>query len=171
MAFGRWIGSSKPARTSQHPFYSIFRRVLTAKPRMAPIMKPASPSETTSDRTAIIHQAFWLECLTLAWMTVEPGVAIASGIAANSLTLVAFGIDSVIELASGGILDLAPYGRTPARADVRRQRRAKSITHQRCFAVRPCHLRCRKRWLEALDTPRRGVLAARSHPMRAGYAY
>jgi divalent metal cation (Fe/Co/Zn/Cd) transporter len=71
---------------------------------MAPIMKLASPSETTSDRTAMIHQAFWLEYLTLAWMTVEAAVAIASGIAANSLTLVAFGIDSVIELASAGIL-------------------------------------------------------------------
>jgi hypothetical protein len=37
-------------------------------------------------------------------MTVEAVVAIASGIAANSLTLVAFGIDSAIELASAGIL-------------------------------------------------------------------
>jgi divalent metal cation (Fe/Co/Zn/Cd) transporter len=71
---------------------------------MAPIMKLASPSETTSDRTGMIHQAFWLEYLTLAWMTVEVAVAVASGIAANSLTLVAFGIDSIIELASAGIL-------------------------------------------------------------------
>ena len=52
----------------------------------------------------MIHQAFWLEYATLAWMTVEAAVAIASGIAANSLTLVAFGIDSVIELASAGVL-------------------------------------------------------------------
>ena len=52
----------------------------------------------------MIHQAFWLEYLTLAWMTVEAAVAIASGICANSLTLVAFGIDSTIELASAGIL-------------------------------------------------------------------
>ena len=33
----------------------------------------------------MIHQAFWLEYLTLAWMTVEAAVAIASGICANSL--------------------------------------------------------------------------------------
>ena len=52
----------------------------------------------------MIHQAFWLEYLTLACMTVEAAVAIASGICANSLTLVAFGIDSTIELASAGIL-------------------------------------------------------------------
>jgi divalent metal cation (Fe/Co/Zn/Cd) transporter len=67
-------------------------------------MSNASPSKTTHDRTALINQAFWLEYLTLAWMSVEATVAIASGIAANSLTLVAFGIDSVIELASAGIL-------------------------------------------------------------------
>jgi divalent metal cation (Fe/Co/Zn/Cd) transporter len=37
-------------------------------------------------------------------MAVEAAVAIASGIAARSLTLVAFGLDSVIELASTGVL-------------------------------------------------------------------
>ena len=58
----------------------------------------------TNNRPAMIRQAFLLEYLTLAWMTVEAAVAIASGIAANSLTLVAFGIDSVIELASAGVL-------------------------------------------------------------------
>ena len=67
-------------------------------------MSVASSNKTTGDRTAMIRQAFWLEYLTLAWMTVEAAVAIASGIAANSLTLVAFGFDSVIELASAGIL-------------------------------------------------------------------
>ncbi len=67
-------------------------------------MSIASQNETTRDRTATIHQAFWLEYLTLACMTVEAAVAVASGIAANSLTLVAFGIDSIIELASAGLL-------------------------------------------------------------------
>ena len=67
-------------------------------------MSIAGQNETIRDQTVMIHQAFWLEYLTLAWMTVEAAVAIASGIAANSLTLVAFGIDSVIELASAGIL-------------------------------------------------------------------
>ena len=37
-------------------------------------------------------------------MAVEAAVAIASGIAARSVTLVAFGLDSVIELASAGVL-------------------------------------------------------------------
>ncbi len=37
-------------------------------------------------------------------MTVEAAVAVASGIAAHSITLIAFGLDSVIELASAGVL-------------------------------------------------------------------
>ena len=83
---------------------TILKWALTAKFRKAPIVSITSREETTRDRIAMIHQAFWLEYLTLAWMTVEATVAIASGIVANSLTLVAFGIDSVIELASAGIL-------------------------------------------------------------------
>jgi divalent metal cation (Fe/Co/Zn/Cd) transporter len=37
-------------------------------------------------------------------MTIEAAVAIAAGVAAGSLVLVAFGLDSVIELASAGVL-------------------------------------------------------------------
>ena len=40
----------------------------------------------------------------MAWMVVEAGVAIAAGIAAASIALVAFGLDSVIELFSAAIV-------------------------------------------------------------------
>jgi hypothetical protein len=40
----------------------------------------------------------------LAWLMIEATVAIGSGIAADSLTLTAFGIDSLIELASANVL-------------------------------------------------------------------
>ena len=52
----------------------------------------------------MVRQAFRLEYLTLLWMTVEAAVGIGAGIAAGSLTLVAFGFDSVIELASAIVL-------------------------------------------------------------------
>jgi len=52
----------------------------------------------------MIQQAFRLEYITLAWMVIEAAVAIGSGIAAESLTLTAFGIDSLIELASAAVL-------------------------------------------------------------------
>lgn len=62
-------------------------------------------SETsTSDRVTLIHAAFTIEYVTIAWMAIEAAVAIASAVAANSLTLLAFGIDSLIELASAGVL-------------------------------------------------------------------
>ena len=55
-------------------------------------------------RDAAIHSAFRLEYLTLAWMTVEAAVGIGAGVAAGSLALIAFGSDSLIELASAGVL-------------------------------------------------------------------
>ena len=57
-----------------------------------------------SDRLPLIREAFRLEWLTIGWMTVEAVVAIAAGATAGSLVLIAFGLDSVIELASAGVL-------------------------------------------------------------------
>jgi len=57
-----------------------------------------------ADRLPLIREAFRLEWLTIGWMTVEAVVAIGAGIKAGSLVLVAFGLDSVIEIASAGVL-------------------------------------------------------------------
>lgn len=57
-----------------------------------------------AERAALIRRAFRLEWITLSWMTIEAAVAIAAGLAASSITLIAFGIDSVIELLSAGLL-------------------------------------------------------------------
>src|SRR5689334_20173834 len=59
---------------------------------------------TSTDRQSLVRHAFRLEWSTIGWMTVEAVVAIASGVAAGSLVLLAFGLDSVIELASAGVL-------------------------------------------------------------------
>jgi divalent metal cation (Fe/Co/Zn/Cd) transporter len=48
-------------------------------------------------RRGLVRRGIALEILTLAWMSVEAGVAVAAGIAAGSVALMAFGIDSVIE--------------------------------------------------------------------------
>ena len=55
-------------------------------------------------RAVLIRHAFRLEWLSIAWMVIEGVVAIGAGISAHSLLLVAFGIDSVIELASACVL-------------------------------------------------------------------
>jgi divalent metal cation (Fe/Co/Zn/Cd) transporter len=64
------------------------------------------PATTPPDaaRAPFIAQAFRLEWVTVAWMTIESMVAIGAGIAAHSISLTAFGIDSLIELASAGVL-------------------------------------------------------------------
>lgn len=40
----------------------------------------------------------------MAWMTAEAAVAITAGVAAGSIALVGFGLDSVIEFAAAGIV-------------------------------------------------------------------
>ena len=57
-----------------------------------------------SDRLRLIREALWLEWITIGWMTIEAVVAIAAGVTAGSLVLIAFGLDSVIELGSAGVL-------------------------------------------------------------------
>ncbi len=51
-----------------------------------------------------IRTALRLEIITIAWMVIEAAVAIGAGIIARSLLLVAFGIDSTIELASAVVV-------------------------------------------------------------------
>src|SRR5205814_1028145 len=58
----------------------------------------------TDARIVLVRQAFWLEWITIAWMVIEAVVAISAGITAHSITLLAFGLDSIIELISAGVL-------------------------------------------------------------------
>src|SRR5712691_1282249 len=58
----------------------------------------------SAGRASLIRQAFLLEWITLAWMVIEAAVAIVSGVLAHSITLLTFGIDSLIELVSAGVL-------------------------------------------------------------------
>jgi divalent metal cation (Fe/Co/Zn/Cd) transporter len=51
-----------------------------------------------------IHLALRLEALTIAWMIVEAAAAIGAGVVARSVLLLAFGVDSIIELLSAGVL-------------------------------------------------------------------
>ena len=55
-------------------------------------------------RAELIRAAFRLEWFTVAWMVVEAVVALASGLMARRISLIAFGVDSLIELASAGVL-------------------------------------------------------------------
>ncbi len=57
-----------------------------------------------ANRTAQVRLGVWLEIITVVWMVIEAAISIGAGLIAGSLLLIAFGLDSVIELASGVIL-------------------------------------------------------------------
>lgn len=64
----------------------------------------AVPLTTAPGRARAVRAGVRIEVVTVAWMAVEAAVAIGAGVAARSALLTAFGFDSVIELASGGVL-------------------------------------------------------------------
>src|ERR1700756_2695442 len=64
------------------------------------------PAKTarSRERSDDLRLALLLTYITLAWMTVEGAAALLLGWASKSLLLEAFGIDSIIELFSAGVL-------------------------------------------------------------------
>ncbi|MDE3088386.1 MAG: cation transporter [Chloroflexota bacterium] len=63
-------------------------------------METSGPSQ----RLAALQSGIRLEVITAIWMTLEGAIAISAGVIAGSVLLIAFGLDSVIELISGGVL-------------------------------------------------------------------
>ena len=61
-------------------------------------------SMRASSRDADIRLALLLTYITIGWMTIEGAAALVLGWASKSLLLEAFGIDSIIELFSAGVL-------------------------------------------------------------------
>src|SRR5207245_10270949 len=55
-------------------------------------------------RPRLVRRARTLSILSIGWMTVEAGVAIAAALAAGSVALLGFGLDSLIELASASTI-------------------------------------------------------------------
>ena len=64
----------------------------------------ASKNLALESRARDLQRALLLTYITLAWMTIEGAAALLLGWASKSLLLEAFGIDSLIELFSGGVL-------------------------------------------------------------------
>lgn len=58
----------------------------------------------SGSRAALVRRGLRLEYLTVGWNLVEGLVSVAAAIAARSVALLAFGIDSFVETFSGGIL-------------------------------------------------------------------
>jgi divalent metal cation (Fe/Co/Zn/Cd) transporter len=76
-------------------------------------------AELTLDRQQIAHRGKRLEYFTIGWNTLEGVVAVVAGALAGSISLVGFGVDSFIEVASGA----AVLWRMSVDADVHRRER------------------------------------------------
>jgi divalent metal cation (Fe/Co/Zn/Cd) transporter len=76
------------------------------------------------DRAALVRRGQALSRVTLAYNTLEGLASIVAGVAAGSISLVGFGIDSVIEVSSS----LAALWRLRADAAVERRARVEAIT-------------------------------------------
>ena len=57
-----------------------------------------------ADRFQLERRARTLAWVGNAWHLIEFAIALAAGIAASSVALIAFGVDSLIELAAGGVI-------------------------------------------------------------------
>jgi divalent metal cation (Fe/Co/Zn/Cd) transporter len=111
-----------------------------------PIVQPAR-----AERSRLVRRARTLSVLTIGWMTVEAGVAIIAALAAGSVALLGFGLDSLIELASATtILWLYTGSRNGSVAAERRAQQAVAA----CFAALALYLA-----FDAIATLARG-----SHP-------
>ena len=58
----------------------------------------------TGSRAALLSRGLRLEYLTVGWNIAEGVIAIAAGLAAGSIALLGFGVDSFVESVSGSIL-------------------------------------------------------------------
>jgi divalent metal cation (Fe/Co/Zn/Cd) transporter len=77
-------------------------------------------------RMPLLRWALLLAIATVAWNVIEAAVAVGAGVVAHSIALLAFGIDSLVETASGAVLAwrlrAEMRARSPARAEQVEQR-------------------------------------------------
>jgi divalent metal cation (Fe/Co/Zn/Cd) transporter len=78
----------------------------------------------TVDRQGVARLGKQLEYFTIAWNSLEGLVALVAGVLAGSISLVGFGIDSFIEVTSGGVL----LWRMSVDADVRKRERGEKLS-------------------------------------------
>jgi divalent metal cation (Fe/Co/Zn/Cd) transporter len=79
---------------------------------------------TAIDRQVVARRGKQLEYFTIAWNSLEGLVALVAGALAGSISLVGFGIDSFMEVTSGGVL----LWRMSGDADVRKRERREKLS-------------------------------------------
>jgi divalent metal cation (Fe/Co/Zn/Cd) transporter len=80
----------------------------------------------TGSRPALVRRGLWLNYLTIAYNTIEALVSLAAGIAAGSVALVGFGVDSGIEVTAS----VAAQWRLRADLELRRRERVEYVSRR-----------------------------------------
>lgn len=97
-------GRTAPPRRSNTPAAVACRRACNAGLVNAYQLEVLRSPIDGAARARLVERARKLVWIGLAWHCVEAGVALAAGLVASSIALVAFGADSLIELLAGGIV-------------------------------------------------------------------
>jgi divalent metal cation (Fe/Co/Zn/Cd) transporter len=66
------------------------------------VSEPGSP--IAAEQARLRHRGIRLEYATIGWNVVESAITIGLGVAAGSIALVAFGLDSIIEVFASGVV-------------------------------------------------------------------
>jgi divalent metal cation (Fe/Co/Zn/Cd) transporter len=77
---------------------------MTEAPRQLPLVTPAVKTEEIARRKQLGRRAQLLAGVSVTYNVVEAAVAITAGTVSGSVALVGFGLDSVVEVASGLII-------------------------------------------------------------------
>ncbi len=124
---------------------------------MKPTETNGQSAPETPDRSALVARGRRLEYFTIAWNAFEAAVALVSGLLAGSIALVGFGLDSVIETISAGIL----LWRLRAENDPLRRERTELIARRLvgvCFLLLAAYVAIEAvRALWAKSTPERSI--------------
>jgi divalent metal cation (Fe/Co/Zn/Cd) transporter len=124
---------------------------MSTQTRSLPVVQPGGGT-----RSRLIRRARTLSLLSIGWMTVEAGLAITAALVAGSVALLAFGLDSLIELASAGtILWLYTGSRVGSEAAERCAQQLVAI----CFAALALYVT-----FDAIDTFARGRTRTQAGP-------
>lgn len=85
---------------------------------------------TTAPRQHLLRRGVWLEVAIIVWNVLEGIIALAAGLLASSVALIAFGIDSFVEVTSAAVvlwrLHRERQGQTETETE-RLERRARQI--------------------------------------------
>ena len=120
-------------------------------------------------RPLLIRAAFRLEWFTVGWMIVEALVALAEGVVARSVSLIAFGLDSLIELTSACVLIWR------LNVELRRGQSGAEMVdshgkpHRRSTAVCARGLHSGGGGMESIDAPRCGIPLVGPAALKGGH--